>query len=165
MRPPSQGTKPYQAHLSMCCFCVQMYSFTGLIRRTSPSTFSDTAITDRHSDTTFFQHWVWISWSWIRKIVRTCAAGRSRTLEANTLSTRPGAPFHPHYLTWDKGVCQLWLSVRFHNSGNIRENHRLNFHVTVPVLPCLNAFVYRYLWCHCVIIMAHRRLWSFLCTS
>ena len=43
-----------------------MYSFAGLIRRTPPPTFSDTAITDRHSDTTIFQlraHWVRISWS------------------------------------------------------------------------------------------------------
>ena len=43
-----------------------MHSFAGLIRRTPPPTFSDTAITDRHSDTTNFQlraHWVRISWS------------------------------------------------------------------------------------------------------
>ena len=47
-------------------FCVYMHSFAGLIRRTPPPTFSDTAITDRHSDTTIFQlraHWVRISWS------------------------------------------------------------------------------------------------------
>ena len=47
-------------------FCVHMYSFAGLIRQTPPPTFSDTAITDRHSDTTIFQlraHWVRISWS------------------------------------------------------------------------------------------------------
>ena len=47
-------------------FCVHMYSFAGLIRRTPPPTFSDTAITDRYSDSTIFQlraHWVWISWS------------------------------------------------------------------------------------------------------
>ena len=51
MRPPSQGTKPYQAHyLNVCC----VYSFAGLIRRTPPQTFSDTAITGRYSDTTFF---------------------------------------------------------------------------------------------------------------
>ena len=45
-------------------FCVHMYSFAGLIRRTPPPAFSDTAITDRHSDTTIFQlraHWVRIS--------------------------------------------------------------------------------------------------------
>ena len=47
-------------------FCVHVYSFAGLIRRTPPPTFSDTAITDHHSDTTIFQlraHWVRISWS------------------------------------------------------------------------------------------------------
>ena len=44
--------------------CVHMHSFAGLIRRTPPPTFSDTAIIDRHSDTTIFQlraHWVRIS--------------------------------------------------------------------------------------------------------
>ena len=47
-------------------FCVHMHSFAGLIRQTPPPTFSDTAITDRHSYTTIFQlraHWVQISWS------------------------------------------------------------------------------------------------------
>ena len=47
-------------------FYVHIYSFAALIRRTPPPTFSDTAITDRHSDTTNFQlrpHWVQISWS------------------------------------------------------------------------------------------------------
>ena len=47
-------------------FCVHMYSVAGLKRRTPSLTLSDTAITNRHSDTTFFQlraHWVWISWS------------------------------------------------------------------------------------------------------
>ena len=64
-------------------FCVHMHSFAGLIRRTPPPTFSDTAITNRHSDTTIFQlraHWVRISWS-IGKIVRTSAPGGSRTLD------------------------------------------------------------------------------------
>ena len=63
-------------------FCMHMYSFAGLIRRTPPPTFSDTAITDRHSDTTIFQlraHWVRISWSiGSEKIVRTCAPGSTR---------------------------------------------------------------------------------------
>ena len=36
-------------------FYVNMHSFAGLIRRTPPPTFSDTAITDRYSDTTIFQ--------------------------------------------------------------------------------------------------------------
>ena len=46
-------------------FCVHMYSFAGLIRRAPAPTFSDTAITNRHSDTTIFQlraHRVQISW-------------------------------------------------------------------------------------------------------
>ena len=41
-----------------------MYSFASLIRRATPPMFSDTAVTDSHSDTTIFQlraHWVWIS--------------------------------------------------------------------------------------------------------
>ena len=66
-------------------FCMHMHSFAGLIRRTPPPTFIDTAITDRHSDTTIFQlraHWVRISWSiGSEKIVRTCAPGGSRTLD------------------------------------------------------------------------------------
>ena len=47
-------------------FCVHMHSIAGLIRQMPPPTFSDFAITDRHSDTTIFQlraHWVRISWS------------------------------------------------------------------------------------------------------
>ena len=47
-------------------FCVHMHSFAGLIRRTPPPTFNDTAVTYRHPDTTIFQlraHWVGISWS------------------------------------------------------------------------------------------------------
>ena len=53
-------------HVVSVVFCVHRHSFAGLIRRTPPPTFSDTAITDRHSDTTIFQlraHWVRISWS------------------------------------------------------------------------------------------------------
>ena len=67
-------------------FCVHMHSSGGLIRRTPPPTFSDTAITDRHSDTTIFQlraHWVRISWSIGsgKKIVRIRDPGGSRTLD------------------------------------------------------------------------------------
>ena len=62
-----------------------MYSFTDLIRRTPPPTFSDTAVTDRHSDTTFFpaqsSPGADILVYWIGKIVRTCAPGGSRTLD------------------------------------------------------------------------------------
>ena len=61
-------------------FCVHMHSFAGLIKRTPPPTFSDTAITDRHSDTTIFQlraQWVRISWS----IGSEKTFGGSRTLD------------------------------------------------------------------------------------
>ena len=34
-------------------FCMHMYSFAHLIKRTAPPMFSDTAITDRYSDFTF----------------------------------------------------------------------------------------------------------------
>ena len=47
-------------------FCVHMHSFAVLIRRMPLPMFSDTAITDRHSDTTIFKlraHWMLISWS------------------------------------------------------------------------------------------------------
>ena len=47
-------------------FCMHMHNFASLIRQTPPPTFSDTAITDRHSDTSIFHlraHWVRISWS------------------------------------------------------------------------------------------------------
>ena len=66
-------------------FCVHKYSFAGLIRRTPPPLFCDTAITDRHTDATIFQlrtHWVRISWSFgSQKIVRICGPGGSRTLD------------------------------------------------------------------------------------
>ena len=82
-------------------FCVHMYSFACSIKRTPPPTFSDTAITARHSDTTVFQlraHWVRISWSigseknrsdmcpWLESNLQLPAC------KASTLSTRPGSP-------------------------------------------------------------------------
>ena len=42
-------------HVVFVVFCVHVYSFASLIRRTPRPTFSDTAITDRHSDTSIFQ--------------------------------------------------------------------------------------------------------------
>ena len=81
-------------------FCVHMHSFAGLIRRTPPPTFSDTAITDRYSDTIIFQlkaHWVRISWS-IRSENSSdrCPGWESNprlpACKASTLSTRPGSP-------------------------------------------------------------------------
>ena len=73
-------------HITSVCvvFCVQMYSFAGLIRRALPSTFSGTAIIDRHSDTTFSstEH-TGCGYPGLldRKIVRTSATIRSRTLD------------------------------------------------------------------------------------
>ena len=58
--------RPASVLVVFVVFCMHMHSFAGLIRRTPPPTFSDTAITDRHSDATIFQlraHWVRISWS------------------------------------------------------------------------------------------------------
>ena len=71
-------------------FCVHMHSFAGLIRRTPPPTFSDTAITDRHSDTTIFQlraHWVRISWS--AGSEKSFGPGGSRTLDFLRASRAP----------------------------------------------------------------------------
>ena len=69
-------------------YCTQkghLHSFAGLIRRTPRPMFSDTAITDCHSDVTIFQlraHWVQISCFFgSEKIVWTCAAAGSRTLD------------------------------------------------------------------------------------
>ena len=70
-------------------FCVHMHGFAGLIRRTPPPTFSDTAITDRHSDTTTLYFPAQSSLGadilvyWIGKIVRTCAPGGSRGFDSH----------------------------------------------------------------------------------
>ena len=70
-------------------FCVHMYSFAGLIRRTPPPAFSDTAITDRHSDTTIFQ----LRAHWVRTACPAC--------KASILSTRPGSPLlQLHTFPW-----------------------------------------------------------------
>ena len=101
-------------------FCVHMYSFAGLIRRTPPSTFSDTAITDHHSDTTIFQlkaHWVRISWSiGSEKIVWTCGPGGSRTLNflrARRASYTLGQALHCNWIAFSEFaqvfICRLPL--------------------------------------------------------
>ena len=86
--------------LCFVVFCVHMHSFAGLIRRTPPPTFSDTAITDRHSDTAIFPlraQWVRISWS-IGSENRSdmCPQWESNprlpACKASTLYTRPGSP-------------------------------------------------------------------------
>ena len=78
-------------------FCVHMHSFAGLIRRTPPPTFSDTAITERHSDTTIFSSELTgcgYPVYWIEKIVRTCAPGGSRTLDFLRARRAPEHPIH-----------------------------------------------------------------------
>ena len=82
-------------------FCLHMYSFACLIRWMPPPTFSDTAITDRHYDTTIFQlraHWVRISWSIDQKnrsdmCPRWELNPKLPACKASTLSTRPGSPY------------------------------------------------------------------------
>ena len=79
-------------------FCVQMYSFAGLIRRTPPPTFSDTAVTDRHYFPAQSSLGADILVFWIGKIVRTCPRLESNprlpACKASTLSTRPGPPLN-----------------------------------------------------------------------
>ena len=79
--------------------CVHMHSFAGSIKRTPQPNFSDTAITDLHSDTTIFQlraHWVRISWStgWKNRsdmCPRWESNPRLPACKASTLS-KPGSP-------------------------------------------------------------------------
>ena len=98
-------------------FCVYMQSFAGLIRRTPPPMFSDTAITNHHSDTTIFQlraHWVQISWS-IRSdksfghVPRWEWNPRLPACKASTLSTRPGSPLYPFYSPYSSGFSFICL--------------------------------------------------------
>ena len=60
---------PFVRPRCSACTCTDL---PVLIRRTPPPTFSDTAITDRHSNTTIFLA-ADILVCWIGKIVRTCA--------------------------------------------------------------------------------------------
>ena len=54
MRPPSLGTKPYQAHyLSVRCVLRAHVQFCQFDKRTPPPTLNYTAITDRHSSLSY----------------------------------------------------------------------------------------------------------------
>ena len=82
--PHTPGAVRQSVLVVFVVFCVHMHSFAGLIRRTPPPTFSDTAITDHHFDTTIFQlraHWVRISWSIGSEKSLGRAPGGSRTLD------------------------------------------------------------------------------------
>ena len=100
------GTEPWPrtpsaAHPSSSCLkcvCVNMFSFAGLIRRTPPSTFSDTAITDRHS---LFSRSEYTGCGYPSLLDRKNRSDMCRRCESNprfpawtasTLSTRPHAP-------------------------------------------------------------------------
>ena len=99
-------------------FCEHMHSFAGLIRRTPPPTFSDTAITDRYfpaqsslgADILVY---------WIGKIVRTCAPGGSRTstscMQGEHPIHRPGSqPQHMSSQVWSlikTILCTIFLRL------------------------------------------------------
>ena len=122
-------------------FLLAHYSFAGLIRRTPPQTFSDTAITDRHSDTTIFQlsaHWVRISWSvgseksfahvppvGVNPRLPVCRPDRvaqsvgHMTRKSEVLGSIPGlATYFRFSFRWFKrGSCQLLVKVYARSTG------------------------------------------------
>ena len=82
----------------VCSVLCAHAQFCRLIRRTPPPTFSDTAITDRHSDTTIFQltgcgYPGLLDW---KNRSDMCPRSESNpqlpACKASTLSTRPGSP-------------------------------------------------------------------------
>ena len=79
---------PGAVHLSSSCLkcvCEHINSYAGLIWWTPLPMFSDTAITDRHSETTTFPAQSTLGADilvyWMGKIILTCAAGGNRTLD------------------------------------------------------------------------------------
>ena len=93
-------------------FCVHMHSFAGLIRRTPPPTFSDTAITDRHSDTTIFQLSGYPGLLDQKNRSDMCPRWESNprlpVCKTSTLSTRPGSPLSP-----PKGIYVAYIPTTF----------------------------------------------------
>ena len=98
------GTEPllHTLGVRLCRVCSVLHAhsqFAGLIRQTPPPTFGDTAITDRHSDTTIFQlraHWVRISWSIgseksFRHVPPVGVEPSTSCLKGKHLSIRPGS--------------------------------------------------------------------------
>ena len=104
-------------------FCLHMHSFAALIRRMPPPTFSDTAITDRHSDTTIFQiraQWLRISWSiGSEKSFGHVAPGGSRTL--NFLRARR-APYPLRQALRYHSLMPLKYSIVFATPVNCCQN-------------------------------------------
>ena len=103
------GTIAAHAHPAPCvrprCVCSVLHAheqYAGLIRRTPPPTFSDTAITDRHSDTTISssEHTGRGYPGLLDRKNRSdmCPRWESNprlpACKASTLSTRPGSPLN-----------------------------------------------------------------------
>ena len=104
--------------------------FCRLKRRTPLPTFSDTAITDRHSDTTFFQlraHWVRISWS----IGSEKSFGHVPPVgvEHSTSCVQGEHPIHKARLS--AFLCS-WTLANFYNQRRTKKRrikHRIHVHV------------------------------------
>ena len=85
-------------------FCTHRHSFAGFIRRAPPPTFSDTAITDRLSDTTCFPAQTGCRYPGLldrKNRSDMCrwwdSNPRLPACKASTLSTRPGFPLMENY--------------------------------------------------------------------
>ena len=119
-------------------FCVHMYSFAGLIRRTPPPRFSNTAITDRHSDTTIISSELtgcgYPGLLDLKNRSDMCPRWESNprlpACKASTLSTRPGSP----------------LTVL---------NNKINYLYTTYVLVCQN--------CTLIFSRTRKRNWIIIC--
>ena len=100
-------------------FCVHMYSFTGLIRRTPLLTFRDTAITDRHSYTTISSSEL-TGCGYPGLLDRKNRSNMCPRWESNprlpackaiTLSTRPGSPLSDDFRIKDGLYCPSALFI------------------------------------------------------
>ena len=94
-------------------FCVHMHSFAGLIRRTPPPTFGDTAITDRHNDTTIFQlcsekifKCFWLIWAW-----RPCGSCDLNRLNKYLLPQPLEANIFKIVKIWESWVRGQWITL------------------------------------------------------
>ena len=122
-----------------------MYSFT----------FSDTAITDRHSDTTIFQlraHWVRISWSTgseksFGHVPPVGVEPRLPACEASTLSTRPGSLLNTALKTGVVLYKEDYLP-KCHSSGELEYTHD----AVLPVMQFCRSISKLKLFIHCTVL-------------